>query len=191
VLVTQSAIPDVLVLEPDVFRDARGFFLESWNEERFRTMTGLSVRFVQDNHSRSVRGVLRGLHYQVDLPQGKLLRVARGMVFDVAVDLRRRSPWFGRWMSTMLSDQDHRMLWLPPGFAHGFLVLSPEADFLYKTTAPYSSAGERTLLWNDPALAIEWPLEGVVPVLSEKDADGTPFARAEAYDWDGPGLASA
>lgn len=181
--VSAASIPDVLVLEPKVFADSRGFFFESWNDEVFRSATGVVDSFVQDNHSRSRRGVLRGLHYQVDRPQGKLVRVVRGRVFDVVVDLRQGSPWFGQWTGAELSDEDHRMLWVPAGFAHGFLVLSDEADFLYKTTDCYSAPGERTLLWNDPAVGVEWPLGGMTPVLSAKDEMGVLLSVAETYPW--------
>ncbi len=175
-----TAIPDVLVLEPAVFGDARGFFLESWNQRRFSALVGREVTFVQDNHSRSARGVLRGLHYQVGKPQGKLVRVVAGEVFDVAVDLRRSSPAFGRWVGERLSAQNRRMMWIPEGFAHGFLVLSESADFLYKTTDYYAPECERTVAWNDPALAIAWPLEGE-PRLKAKDAEAPPLREAETY----------
>ena len=180
VTVTPTAIADVLILEPRVFGDARGFFFESFNQRDFEAATGLQgVTFVQDNHSRSARGVLRGLHYQVPPhAQGKLVRVVRGAVFDVAVDIRPGSPTYGRWVGVELSESNHRQLWLPPGLAHGFLTLSLEADFLYKTTDYYSPAHERCIRWDDPALAIEWPLGGRAPVLSEKDARGQPFGAA-------------
>lgn len=177
--VVATAIPDLKILEPKVFGDARGFFLESWNRRTFRD-AGLDAEFVQDNHSRSGVGVLRGLHYQVVKPQGKLVRVVAGEVFDVAVDLRKRSPTFGRAVGVRLSSQNQRMLWIPPGFAHGFLVLSESADFLYKTTDYWVPEHERTLLWSDPALAIPWPLAGP-PVLAAKDAAGTPLAETEGY----------
>ena len=177
---TPTAIPEVVLIEPQVFGDARGFFLESWNRRAFEAIVGAGVDFVQDNHSRSARNVLRGLHYQVRQPQGKLVRVTSGEVFDVAVDLRRSSPTFGRWVGERLSASNHRMLWVPPGFAHGFLVLSDWADFLYKTTDYWAPEHERTLLWNDPALGIEWPLEGE-PVLKPKDAAGLTLAEAESY----------
>jgi len=179
VKVVATAIADVKIVEPKVFGDSRGFFMESWNRSSFLE-AGIDVEFVQDNHSRSGFGVLRGLHYQVERPQGKLVRVVAGEVFDVAVDLRRRSPTFGRAVGLRLSSQNARMLWIPPGFAHGFLVLSESADFLYKTTEYWYPAHERTLLWSDPALAIDWPLDGA-PVLAAKDAAGTPLARAESY----------
>ena len=177
---TPTALPEVLLFEPKVFGDARGFFLESWNARTVRELTGLDVDFVQDNHSRSVRGVLRGLHYQLQQPQGKLVRVVRGRVFDVAVDLRRSSPRFGCWAGVELSEDDHRQLWVPPGFAHGFLVLSESADFLYKTTEYYAPAYERCIAWNDPQIGIDWPLDGA-PLLSAKDAQGVSLAEAEAY----------
>jgi dTDP-4-dehydrorhamnose 3,5-epimerase len=176
-----TAIPDLLVVEPTVFGDARGFFYESWNEKRFSELVGRPVRFVQDNHSMSARGVLRGLHYQVEQVQGKLVRVVAGSVYDVAVDLRRSSPTFGQSVCEVLSEENRRMLWIPEGFAHGFLVLSETAQFLYKTTDYYAPEHERSLLWNDPALAIEWPLEGREPLLKPRDAAGTPLAQAEAF----------
>lgn len=177
---TPTAIPEVVLIEPQVFGDARGFFFESWNRRAFEAIVGAGVDFVQDNHSRSARNVLRGLHYQVRQPQGKLVRVTSGEVFDVAVDLRRSSPTFGRWVGERLSASNHRMLWVPPGFAHGFLVLSDWADFLYKTTDYWAPEHERTLLWNDPALGIAWPLSGE-PVLKPKDAAGAPLAEAETF----------
>jgi dTDP-4-dehydrorhamnose 3,5-epimerase len=182
--ITATAIADVLVMEPQVFGDARGFFLESYKHEVFREATGLEPHFVQDNHSRSGRGVLRGLHYQVRHPQGKLVRVVRGAVFDVAVDLRRSSPTFGRWVGTELNEDNHRQLWVPAGFAHGFLVLSESADFLYKTTDYYHPAHERCIAWNDPTLDVAWPLERLSgsPRVSAKDAAGAPFAEAECFD---------
>jgi dTDP-4-dehydrorhamnose 3,5-epimerase len=175
-----TTIPDVLVIEPKVFGDARGFFFESWNERAFDRLAGREVRFVQDNHSASARGVLRGLHYQVKQAQGKLVRVTAGEVYDVAVDLRRSSPTFGRWVAERLSAQNQRMLWVPAGFAHGFLVVSERAEFLYKTTDYYAPEHERTLLWNDPALGIPWPLQGE-PLLKPKDAGGAPLAQAETF----------
>jgi dTDP-4-dehydrorhamnose 3,5-epimerase len=173
-----TALPDVLVVEPRVFRDERGFFYESWNR-RTLAEAGLDVDFVQDNHSRSTRGVLRGLHYQVEHAQGKLVRVVVGEVWDVAVDLRASSPTFGRHVAIRLSASEPRMLWVPPGFAHGFLVLSDVAEFLYKTTDYWYPAHERTLLWNDPALGIDWP--DAAPLLAPKDAAGAPFAAAAHY----------
>jgi dTDP-4-dehydrorhamnose 3,5-epimerase len=175
-----TAIPEVLVLEPAVFGDARGFFLESWNQRAFDGAVGREVRFVQDNHSASARNVLRGLHYQVMQPQGKLVRVVAGEVFDVAVDLRRSSPTFGRAVAERLSARNKRMMWVPAGFAHGFLVLSEMAEFLYKTTDYYAPEHERTLLWSDPALGISWPLSGA-PQMKPKDAAGTPLAQAETF----------
>ena len=179
-VVTRTAIPEVLLLEPKVFGDERGFFFESYNRRAFAQATGIDAEFVQDNHSRSVKGVLRGLHYQLRRPQGKLVRVTLGEIWDVAVDLRRSSPTFGRWVSFELSAASKRMAWIPPGFAHGFYVTSDCAEFLYKTTDYYAPEDERTLLWNDPALAIPWPLVGT-PIMTEKDRSGTPFAEAEAY----------
>ena len=176
-----TAIPEVLVIEPQVFGDARGFFYESWNQRAFDQAVGREVRFVQDNHSMSARGVLRGLHYQMVQAQGKLVRVIEGEVYDVAVDLRRSSPHFGRWVAERLSADNHRMLWVPAGFAHGFLVVSERAQFLYKTTDYYAPEHERTLLWNDPKLAIPWPLEGREPMLKPKDAAGIPLAQAETF----------
>jgi dTDP-4-dehydrorhamnose 3,5-epimerase len=175
-----TAIAEVLVIEPAVFGDARGAFFESWNRRAFSKLVGRDVDFVQDNHSDSARGVLRGLHYQLRQPQGKLVRVVAGEVFDVAVDLRRSSPTFGRWVGETLSAQNRRMMWVPEGFAHGFLVLSDLAEFLYKTTDYYAPEHERTLLWNDPAIGVTWPLDGA-PVLKPKDAAGTPLASAETF----------
>ncbi|MDO8959017.1 MAG: dTDP-4-dehydrorhamnose 3,5-epimerase [Rhodocyclaceae bacterium] len=177
--VIQTTVKDALILEPRVFGDARGFFMESWNRRDFAAL-GLDVDFVQDNHSRSQQGVLRGLHYQIKQPQGKLVRVVSGAVYDVAVDLRRSSPTFGRWAGVVLSAENQRMFWVPPGCAHGFLTLSESADFLYKATDYYAPEHERTLLWNDPALAIDWPLTGA-PLLAPKDAAGTPLQAAETY----------
>jgi dTDP-4-dehydrorhamnose 3,5-epimerase len=178
--VTPTAIPDVLVVEPKVFGDARGFFFESYNERAFAQATGLQANFVQDNHSRSAKGVLRGLHYQIRQPQGKLVRVVRGSVYDVAVDLRRSSPTFGKWVGVELSEENHRQLWVPPGFGHGFLVTSESADFLYKTTDYYAPEHERCILWNDPAIGIRWPVEGA-PLLSGKDQRGQLLAQAETF----------
>lgn len=177
--VTPTAIPDVLVLEPRVFGDSRGFFFESFNERAFDEAVGRTVRFVQDNHSKSARGVLRGLHYQLGQPQGKLVRVAAGAVFDVAVDIRPGSATFGTWVGIGLTAEDHRQLWIPPGLAHGFLVLSESADFLYKTTDYWAPAHERCIAWNDPTLAIQWPLAGP-PVVSPKDAAGLTLVAAVA-----------
>lgn len=182
--VTPTEIPGVLILEPKVFGDDRGFFLESFNQDSFRQATGLDVNFVQDNHSRSRKGVLRGLHYQ--LPphaQGKLVRVVSGSVFDVAVDIRRDSPTYGRWVGVSLTAENHRQLWIPPGLAHGFLVTSESADFLYKTTAYYAPSHERSIAWNDPAVNIDWPLEGA-PHLSSKDAGSSLLAEHQLHiDW--------
>jgi dTDP-4-dehydrorhamnose 3,5-epimerase len=175
-----TAIPDVLIIEPKVFGDARGFFFESWNQAAFDRAVGREVRFVQDNHSASGRGVLRGLHYQVRQAQGKLVRVVAGEVYDVAVDLRRSSPTFGRWVGEMLSEDNRRMMWVPEGFAHGFLVMSESAEFLYKTTDYYAPEHERTLLWNDPKLGVDWPIAGE-PLLKPKDASGTPLESAETF----------
>jgi dTDP-4-dehydrorhamnose 3,5-epimerase len=174
-----TAIPDVLLLEPKIFGDDRGFFYESWNR-RTLTSLGIDVDFVQDNHSKSQRNVLRGLHYQIGRAQGKLVRVTAGTVYDVAVDLRRSSPTFGQWVGFTLSAEDKQMAWIPPGFAHGFCVTSDSAEFLYKTTDYWSQAHERTLLWNDPQLAIPWPLTGE-PLLAVKDSVGTPFSQAETF----------
>lgn len=176
---TPTAIPDVLLLEPKVFGDSRGFFFESFNQRAFEAAVGGSVRFVQDNHSRSGRGVLRGLHYQVEQPQGKLVRVVAGAVFDVAVDIRPGSPTYGHWVGVELSADNKHQLWIPPGLAHGFLVLSDTAEFLYKTTDFYAPAHERCILWNDPELDIRWPLAGP-PILSDRDAAGTRFTTATA-----------
>jgi len=180
VKVIRTAIPDVLVFEPKVFGDARGFFFESWNQRTFDAAVGREVRFVQDNHSASSRDVLRGLHYQVKQVQGKLVRVAAGEVYDVVVDLRRSSATFGRSVAERLSAENRRMLWVPEGFAHGFLVLSDWAEFLYKTTDYYAPQHERTLLWNDPALGVAWPLAGA-PMLKPNDAAGIPLAQAETF----------
>jgi len=170
--VTTTAIEGVLLLSPKVFGDSRGFFFESFNARVFAEATGLQLNFVQDNHSRSARMVLRGMHFQVNRPQGKLVRVVRGEVFDVAVDIRRNSPTYGRWVGERLSETNQRQLWVPPGLAHGFLVLSESADFLYKTTDYYDPTSERCLAWNDPAVGIDWPLDGQTPALSGKDQAG-------------------
>ncbi|CAM3606587.1 dTDP-4-dehydrorhamnose 3,5-epimerase [Pseudomonas reidholzensis] len=172
--VIRTEIPDVLIIEPKVFGDSRGFFFESFNARTFEEQTGVAFNFVQDNHSRSQKGVLRGLHYQVENPQGKLVRVVQGEVLDVAVDVRRDSPTFGRWVATRLSASDHRQFWIPPGLAHGFLVLSESADFLYKTTDYFNPAAERCIRWDDPDLAIDWGLEQP-PLLSPKDQAGVWF----------------
>ena len=173
---TPTAIADVLLIEPRVFGDARGFFYESFNARDFAAATGLDVNFVQDNHSKSARGVLRGLHYQVQQPQGKLVRVVAGEVFDVAVDIRPQSPTYGQWVGEHLSASNQRQLWVPPGLAHGFLVLSESAEFLYKTTDYYAPEFERCLAWDDPSLNIAWPMNGLAPLVSAKDALGHPFS---------------
>ena len=178
---TPLAIPDVLLIEPKVFGDARGFFFESFNQRAFNEATGTDLQFVQDNHSRSSQGVLRGLHYQVEQAQGKLVRVVQGSVFDVAVDLRKSSPTFGRWVGAELSAENHHQLWVPPGFAHGFLVLSAITEFLYKTTDYYAPQHERSIAWNDTTLAIAWPDTGRPPVLSAKDAQAGSFAQAQTF----------
>ena len=178
--VTATDLPEVMVIEPKVFGDARGFFLESFNAKAFAEATGVNLPFVQDNHSRSAQGVLRGLHYQIKQAQGKLVRVVRGAVFDVAVDVRRSSPNFGHWVGVELSEDNNRQLWVPPGFAHGFLVLSASADFLYKTTDYYAPEHERSVLWNDPAIGIDWPLLGE-PLLSGKDKVGALLKDAEVF----------
>lgn len=176
-----TALADVILIEPKVFEDERGFFLESWEARKFAA-AGLSETFVQDNHSGSSQWVLRGLHYQIAQPQGKLVRVVQGEVFDVAVDLRRSSATFGQWVGERLSAANRRMMWIPPGFAHGFLVLSERADFIYKCTNFYSPGAERTLLWNDPAVGIQWPLPaGIAPTISAKDAQGSRWCDAECY----------
>ena len=180
--ITPCAIPDVLLLEPRILGDDRGFFFESFNQRAFNQATGLDLHFVQDNHSRSARNVLRGLHYQIVQPQGKLMRVTSGEVFDVAVDIRRNSPTFGKWAGELLTAANKRQLWVPPGMAHGFLVLSESADFLYKTTDYYAPEHERCIAWNDATLAIDWPLRGAVPLLSGKDAAGKAFPQADLVD---------
>lgn len=174
---TPTDIADVLLIEPKVFGDDRGYFYESYNQRAFQEATGIDVHFVQDNHSKSVRNVLRGLHYQVQQPQGKLVRVVQGAVFDVAVDIRRDSPTFGRWCGEVLSAENRRQLWIPPGLAHGFVVLSETAEFLYKTTDYYAPAHERCILWNDPDLGIDWQIDEP-PLLSTKDANGMSFRCA-------------
>jgi len=176
----ETKLPGVLIIEPRVFGDDRGFFLESWNAETFRA-AGLDLEFVQDNHSRSSRGVLRGLHYQQPEPQGKLVRVTAGRAFDVAVDLRRSSPTFGQWAGVELSAANKRMFWIPPGFAHGFLSLEDGTDFLYKCTAFYRPAYDHSIRWDDPAIGIDWPLEGMTPQLSAKDLAGKSLADAKVF----------
>lgn len=180
--IIDTPIPDVKIFEPEVFGDNRGFFYESFNRRRFREHTGLDLDFVQDNHSRSARGVLRGLHYQIEQAQGKLVRVISGSVFDVAVDIRHASPSFGQWTCAELSAENYRQMWIPPGFAHGFLVLADATEFLYKTTDYYAPEHERTIQWDDPDLAIDWPIEDIEPRLSEKDKNGVSFASAEYFD---------
>lgn len=179
--VTPTALPEVLMLEPRVFDDARGFFYESFNARDFAQATGLQVDFVQDNHSKSARGVLRGLHYQIEHAQGKLVRVVQGEVFDVTVDLRRSSPTFGQWQGVHLSADNHKQLWIPPGFAHGFVVLSESAEFLYKTTDYWYAEHERSLLWNDPAIGITWPID-FEPQLAAKVAAARTLAQADLYE---------
>ena len=178
--ITPTTIPEVLVIEPKVFGDARGFFYESFNQKAFNEATGLDVNFVQDNHSRSAQGVLRGLHYQIEQPQGKLVRVVRGAVFDVAVDIRKGSATFGQWVGIELSEDNHKQLWVPAGFAHGFLVTSDSAEFLYKTTDYYAPEHERCIAWNDPAIGIQWPLDAA-PQLSSKDILGQTLASTEVF----------
>lgn len=180
-LVKTTPLDGVLQIEPRVFGDSRGFFYESFNERVFRDQTGMDVHFVQDNHSRSARGVLRGLHYQIRHPQGKLVRVVRGAVLDVVLDIRRASPTFGQWFSSILSEENKRQLWILPGFAHGFSVLEEDTEFLYKTTDYWMPEHERCILWNDPTLAIDWQLQGE-PIMSEKDKHGTPFLNAEVFE---------
>ncbi len=175
-----TPLADVVLIEPQVFGDTRGFFMESWNAAKFRD-GGLDLTFVQDNHSRSAKGVLRGLHFQNPNPQGKLVRVTAGAVWDVAVDIRRASPYFGKWVGLELSTANKRMFWVPPGFAHGFLTLEDGTDFLYKCTELYEPASEHALLWNDPAIGINWPLAGIEPRLSGKDAAGVPLDQLETF----------
>jgi len=178
---TQTKIPDVIIIEPKVFGDERGFFFESFNEKAFQQATGVTANFVQDNHSKSSKGVLRGLHYQIQQPQGKLVRVCSGEVFDVAVDLRKSSPTFGQWVGEILSADNKRQLWVPPGFAHGFIVLSETAEFLYKTTDYYAPEHERCIRWDDSELAINWQYKNT-PLVSEKDAQGFSFKDADVFD---------
>ncbi len=181
IIATPTAIPDVLVIEPKVFGDDRGWFYESFNENDFSKAVGKKVTFVQDNHSLSKKGVLRGLHCQMEQTQGKLVRVARGAVFDVAVDLRQASKTFGQWVGVELSAENKKQLWIPEGFAHGFLVLSDEAEFLYKTTDYWHAASEQCIVWNDPSLNIQWPEIGINPLLNPKDADGCCWAKAKKF----------
>jgi len=179
--VVQTEIPEVLILEPQVYGDERGFFFESFNQQKFESLTGVKANFVQDNHSRSAVNVLRGLHYQIQQPQGKLVRVVVGEVFDVAVDLRRQSATFGKWVGVILSAENKRQLWVPPGFAHGFLVLKEGTEFLYKTTDYYAPQHERCIRWDDPKIGIKWPLSGE-PVLSGKDQLGLDFSKADVFE---------
>lgn len=180
--VVKTRIPGVLILEPRVFGDQRGFFFESFNQKAFEEASGCTSQFVQDNHSRSAKNVLRGLHYQIRQPQGKLVRVVRGAVFDVAVDIRRSSPTFGHWVGAELSEENQRQMWVPPGFAHGFVVLSESADFLYKTTDYYAPQHERCIAWDDPELAIDWPVADGAPMLSAKDRQGVSLRLAEVFE---------
>jgi dTDP-4-dehydrorhamnose 3,5-epimerase len=180
--VVKTEIPEVVILEPKVFGDERGFFLESFNQQRFNEVVGQQLSFVQDNHSCSAKGVLRGLHYQIQNPQGKLVRVVSGKIFDVAVDVRRGSPTFGKWVGDVISATDKKQIWVPAGFAHGFLVMSETAEVLYKTTDYYYPEHERSIAWNDPTLKIEWPIEAP-PILSAKDAKASSFLDAEVYDY--------
>ena len=180
--VTETVLPGLLLIEPKVFGDARGFFFESFNARSFAEQTGITESFVQDNHSKSARGVLRGLHYQIQQPQGKLVRVTQGEVFDVAVDLRKSSPHFGQWFGCHLSAENKHQLWIPAGFGHGFLVLSEHAEFLYKTTSYYAPQHERCIAWNDPSIGIQWPALDGGPLLSAKDAVGSALANAEVFD---------
>lgn len=177
---TPAAIPEVVIIEPQIFGDQRGFFMETWQAAKFAA-AGIGAAFVQDNHSKSARGVLRGLHYQLRQPQGKLVRVIAGEIYDVAVDLRRASPSFGRWVGETLSAENKKMLWVPPGFAHGFYVLSESAEFLYKCTEFYAPADERVIRWDDPDLAVAWPLRGGPPLLSARDGRGASFREAEYF----------
>ncbi|QOF79238.1 dTDP-4-dehydrorhamnose 3,5-epimerase [Variovorax sp. 38R] len=179
---TPTAIPEVLIIEPKVFGDARGFFFESFNQAAFDAAVGKHVSFVQDNHSRSAKGVLRGLHYQIQQPQGKLVRVTRGTVYDVAVDIRKSSPTFGQWVGVELNEQNQKQFWVPAGFAHGFLVLSESADFLYKTTEYYAPSHEKCIVWNDSDLNIQWPVAGLDPLLSQKDQQGSSFSEAALFE---------
>ena len=178
--IINTAIPDVLILEPNVFSDARGFFQETYNKKAFQNLTGIDTEFVQDNHSHSEKGVLRGLHYQIKQPQGKLVRVVRGAVFDVAVDIRKTSPTFGQWVGVELTEDNHRQLWMPAGFAHGFVVLTERVDYLYKTTDYYAPQHERCILWNDPDIGIDWAINDE-PQLSSKDREGTLLQHAEVF----------
>lgn len=178
--IIETELPGVILIRPKIFEDARGFFYESYNKDVFENKLGIKDSFFQDNHSRSIKNVLRGLHYQLEQPQGKLVRVGRGEVFDVAVDMRRSSPNFGKWVGMHLSEENRLMAWIPPGFAHGFLTLSNEADVLYKATAPYHKESDRSMLWSDPEIGIKWPINGT-PLLSDKDAAGKLFQDADCF----------
>jgi dTDP-4-dehydrorhamnose 3,5-epimerase len=179
--ITSASIPGILLIQPKVFEDERGFFLESFQKRRFAE-AGVDAEFVQDNHSKSYHGILRGLHYQIKQPQGKLLRVIAGEIYDVAVDIRKSSPTFGKWFGTYLSSENKQILWVPIGFAHGFYVISPEAELLYKSTDYYLPEWERTIAWNDPTIGISWPLQSELPILSPKDKAGKPLLEAETFD---------
>lgn len=178
--VIPTAIPEVILIEPKVFKDDRGYFFESYQRQRFID-AGIPFEFVQDNHSKSTKGVLRGLHYQVQQPQGKLVRVINGEIYDVAVDIRKNSPTFGKWVGDYLSGENKRMIWVPPGFAHGFFVTSMEAEIIYKATDYYAPQWERTIAWNDPTIGVQWPIDNFPPILSAKDEAGKPFIEAEVY----------
>jgi dTDP-4-dehydrorhamnose 3,5-epimerase len=178
--IVKTAIPDLLILEPNVFGDDRGFFFESFNQQAFQNLTGIKANFVQDNHSKSAANVLRGLHYQIDQAQGKLVRVTSGEVFDVAVDIRRQSPTFGKWVGVVLSAENKRQLWIPPGFAHGFIVLQDNTEYLYKVTDYYDPQYERCIRWDDPAIGVEWPVTQA-PILSAKDQQGLMLSQAEVF----------
>ncbi len=179
--ITLTQIPDILIIEPKIFRDERGFFFESYQRQRYREI-GIDMEFVQDNHSKSLQNTLRGLHYQIRQSQGKLIRVVVGEIFDVAVDIRKNSPTFGVWVGDYLSAENRRMLWIPPGFAHGFYVTSPEAEVIYKATDYYAPQWERTILWNDPTIKIEWPFQNSSPILSEKDKAGKRLSEADIFE---------
>ena len=181
-LIEKTEIPDVLLITPKVFNDARGFFMEVWNQAEF-LKNGLDLKFVQDNHSKSVKGTLRGIHYQIENSQGKLVRVTQGKVFDIAVDLRKNSPYFGKWIGHVLSDENKQMMWIPPKFGHGFYVLSETAEFQYKCTDLYNPKAERSIVWNDMTIGVKWPIEpGTTPLLSPKDINGLPFEKADVFD---------
>ncbi len=179
--IIKTKIPDLLIIEPKVFGDERGFFFESYNKQKFHQLTGLELDFIQDNHSKSAKNVLRGMHYQIKQPQGKLVRAVQGEVFDVAVDIRKNSPTFGQWVGVHLSAENKKQFWVPAGFAHGFVVLSETAEFLYKTTDYYAPEHERSIKWDDPQIGIDWPIEGA-PALSEKDKAALPLSKAELFE---------